>query len=717
MKKHLQYYLSSALNSYAVLFFSKNKILGALLFVVSMFNFNAGLTGLISVMASLIFVTALNFNKEDIKTGLYTFNSLLLGIGFGTFFSFNFTFWLWLSAASLLCVVLSVNLLSLLGKYSLPTLSIPFIITFWLVLIAANGYQGMGLVQKSSSLLFELNTGAPTNFAKLCGFFDNLKIPAYALLFFRSVSAVLFQNSVLAGLLISIGVFIHSRIGFSLLLVGFITACLVNHLTGTYPDGVSNYFLGANFMMVSCAIGGFFLIPSWRSYAWAIAVMPFAFLVLNGLSRLLAIYDLPVFSMPFCLITIGLLYFFMLRKNPGKLQLTTFQNYSPETNLYQFLNGQERLKDFQYFHLSLPFMGAWTVSQGYQGEITHKNDWQHALDFVLEDMDGKSYDLPGIKPKDYYCFNKPVLAAGDGIVQEVISHIDDNVIGQVNLEQNWGNTIVIKHAEHLYSKVSHLKKNSIKVSAGDKVKQGDIIALCGNSGRSPEPHLHFQVQATPYIGSKTLAYPFAYYASGNNTVLKSFAIPAEGETIQKAEINAYLKHAFYFQPGYINVVTDDQGNKETWEVFTDVFGSTYFYCRENQAIAYFVNNSNVFYFTRFYGDRKSMLFLFYQAAYKINYSAHQVNDCYAVDSENFRPSLWLQDLLAPFIIFIKNTYSNDIKPDNDGLTINVETKKQVFKHQTRISNAKIYLDSKGIIGMDFIYKNRTLKVKWETGLV
>lgn len=717
MKKHWPYYLSSALNSYAILFFSKNKILGAVLFVVSMFNFNAGLSGLIAVIASLILINNLGFYKEDVKSGLYSFNSLLLGIGFGTFFNFTFAFWFWLAAACLLCVMLSVNLTSFLGKYALPPLSIPFIITFWVVLIAANGYPGMGLVQKSSSLLFELNNSIPSHFTKLCYFFDHLKIPGYALLFFRSLSAVLFQNNVLAGILISIGVLIHSRIGFSLLIAGFITACLVNHFTGTYPDGISNYYLGANFMMASCAVGGFFLIPSWRSYGWAIVVVPFTFLVLNGLSRVLGIYNLPVCSMPFCLVTIGLLYFFILRKNPGKLQLTAFQNYSPETNLYQYLNGEERLKDFKFVNLSLPFMGAWTVSQGYDGKITHKGDWQHALDFVLKDIDDKSYELPGIKPEDYYCFNKPVLAAGDGIVEEVISHIDDNVIGQVNLQQNWGNTIVIKHTEYLYTKVSHLKKNSTKVKTGDIVKQGDIIGLCGNSGRSPEPHLHFQVQSTPYIGSKTLAYPFAYYASESNSILKSFQIPVEGETIQKPEINPYLKNAFHFQPGYICVVTGDNGKKETWEIFTDDFNTTYFYCRENQAVAYFVNNVSIFYFTRFYGDRTSILFLFYQAAYKIDYSAHKVEDHYALEIERFKSSLWFQDLLAPFLIFSRNNYSNILIPKNDGLSIQVEAKKQVFNHHHIFLNAEICLDSKGISEMKFGQNNKKLKVTWQTNLV
>lgn len=716
MKKQIQYYLNAALNSYAILFFSQNKILGAILLLVSLFNVNAGLSGLVCVVGSLILVCVLGFNKEDIKSGLYSFNSLLVGIGFGTFFNFGYAYWLWLAAACLLCVVLSVNLTAFLAKYALPTLSIPFIITFWVVLTAANGYSGMGLMQKSSSLIFELETGAASHFAKLFNFFDGVNMPAYLALFFRSVSAVLFQNSILAGLLISIGFFIHSRIGFSLLVIGFITACVINHLTGTYPEGISNYHLGANFMMVSCAIGGFFLIPSWRSYLWAVATIPFIFLILNGLSRILSVYNLPVFSMPFCLVTVGLLYFFMLRKNPGKLQLTALQNYSPETNLYQFLNRQERLKDFRYFNISLPFMGAWTVSQGYNGDITHKGNWNQALDFVLKDLDHRTYEFPGNKPEDYYCYNKPVLAAADGLVQEVVTHIDDNAIGQVNLNQNWGNTIVIKHADNLYTKVSHLKKNTAKVKPGDYVLKGDIIALCGNSGRSPEPHLHFQVQSTPYIGSKTLAYPIAYFVSQESGELKSFEIPAENDTVQSPDVNPYLKLAFNFQPGYFTRITDNKGNKETWEVFTDYFDFNYFYCHENAATAYFINNANVFYFTRFYGDKRSMLFLFHQSAYKINYSAHSADDIYAIDSESFKPNLWFQDLVAPFYNFTKRIYTNSFQLKGDGLVVKAKATNFTFGKRTSYLEAEFLVGNKGIIEADFCYKNKSIKLKWETDL-
>nr|WP_199157099.1 urea transporter [Pedobacter sp. ASV2] len=711
MRKQIQYYLNAALNSYAILFFSQNKIFGALLLLVSLFNLSAGIAGLICLVISLLVVSILGFDKEEIKTGIYSFNSILLGIGFGSFFNFNYAFWFWLISACLLCIVLSVNLTAWLRKYSLPALSIPFVFTFWIVLLAINGYAGMGMMQKSSYVVFELSTNGSTQIGKLAA---NINLPYYLALFFKSISAVLFQNNVLAGIIISIGFFIHSRIGFSLVLIGFVAACLINQLTGIYPEGISNYHLGANFMMASCAIGGFFLIPSFRSYLWAIVAIPFTFLLVNGLSRFMEVHYLPIFSLPFSLITIGLLYFFMLRKKPGKLQLTTVQNYSPETNLYQFLNQQKRFRDFQYLNLRLPFMGAWTVSQGYDGAITHKNEWGQALDFVIEDLDNKTYELPGMLPENYYCFNKPVLAAADGFVQEIVNHLDDNAIGQINLQQNWGNTIVIKHAEDLYTKVSHLKKDSAKVKVGDYVKQGDIIALCGNSGRSPEPHLHFQVQCTPYIGSKTLAYPIGYFVSAATNELKTFKVPENGEIVQSPDIDVNLKRAFNFQPGYVAKVIKNGGELETWEVFKDDLNCTYFFCHQTQAVAYFVNHNNLFYFTRFYGNTSSALFLFYQAAYKISYSKHGINDIFALNSEMFKPNLWIQDLAAPFLIFIKNTYSNSIISKNDGYVIQSAAVNEVFSNHKPVMDAEIFIADGNIIGFDIQFKSNQIKVKWET---
>ena len=41
---------------------------------------------------------------------------------------------------------------------------------------------------------------------------------------------------------------------------------------------------------------------------------------------------------------------------------------------------------------------------------------------------------------------------------------------------------------------AHFQQHSIKVTQGQKIKKGDLLGLCGNSGNSSEPHLHLHVQ-------------------------------------------------------------------------------------------------------------------------------------------------------------------------------------------------------------------------------
>jgi murein DD-endopeptidase MepM/ murein hydrolase activator NlpD len=58
-----------------------------------------------------------------------------------------------------------------------------------------------------------------------------------------------------------------------------------------------------------------------------------------------------------------------------------------------------------------------------------------------------------------------------------------------------GNVIVILHSRSRYfaTRYDHLKKNSIRVKPGQKVKRGQVIAAVGSAGHSTAPHLHFEV--------------------------------------------------------------------------------------------------------------------------------------------------------------------------------------------------------------------------------
>jgi murein DD-endopeptidase MepM/ murein hydrolase activator NlpD len=345
----------------------------------------------------------------------------------------------------------------------------------------------------------------------------------------------------------------------------------------------------------------------------------------------------------------------------GKLVLTPIQHYSPEVNLYQFKNGSERLKNEYYFKFNLPVIGEWAVTQGYDGNITHKDDWSKALDFMILDQQLKSFSGNGTALENFYSYNKPVLAAGDGYVQEIVDYIEDNPIGEINREQNWGNSIILYHSIGLFSKLSHLKKNSFIVKQGDYVKKGQVLAYCGNSGRSPEPHLHFQIQSAPYIGSKTLAYPISYFyqSDGKDIQYLTFSTPQEGSFVANININKLLHQAFAFQPGYS--IKYKEGNTiETWTVFTDAYNQTYISCKENNAVAYFVNNETVFYFTNFYGSKASILYQFYLSIFKVVLSYMPqviINDVLPLSMVQAPFVKLIQDFVAPFVQLIKPKYT------------------------------------------------------------
>jgi murein DD-endopeptidase MepM/ murein hydrolase activator NlpD len=61
--------------------------------------------------------------------------------------------------------------------------------------------------------------------------------------------------------------------------------------------------------------------------------------------------------------------------------------------------------------------------------------------------------------------------------------------------QNWGNAVRLRHAGGFTSWYFHIRLNGVLVNVGDTVQRGQPIATSGNTGRSTQAHLHFQVQA------------------------------------------------------------------------------------------------------------------------------------------------------------------------------------------------------------------------------
>ena len=112
-----------------------------------------------------------------------------------------------------------------------------------------------------------------------------------------------------------------------------------------------------------------------------------------------------------------------------------------------------------------------------------------AYDFISRKVKNEGKNL-----EDYESFGSEVIAPADGIISQVIDGSVDVPIGEADGFVLTGNMIVIDHKNGEWSVLAYLKQNSIKLKAGDKVKQGDLLGLCGNSGNTSEPHIHLHLQ-------------------------------------------------------------------------------------------------------------------------------------------------------------------------------------------------------------------------------
>jgi len=723
--KKLKYHLHNAwhciINSYGQVFFSKSPVFAIILFIVTFFDLYAGLAGLLAVILSNSVASLLGLSRFKIREGAYGFNSLLVGLGVGIYYQPGVEFYIILLLISVITLFFTVTMEGVLGKYGLPYLSIPFLIGIWTIIIATKSYSALNISERGVYNLNDMYAIGGLTMVKLYEWFNNLAVPESLRIYFKSLSAILFQYHMFAGILIAVGLIYYSRIAFLLSLIGFYTAYYFYLFIGANLNELAYSYIGFNYILTAIAIGGFFIVPSRRSVLWVIFLTPLIAIILSSTAYIFSYFQLSVFSLPFNIIVIMFLYVLKFReKDLSKLALVTIQQFSPEKHVYNYNNYMDRFGNLPWIAMKLPFWGEWKITQAHSGQFTHKDNWKHAWDFEIVDDEDKVYGNTGNKPEEYYCYNKPVIATADGTVEAVKNDVEDNPIGDVDMKNNWGNSVVIKHAEKLYSQVSHLKKDSIKVEKGQTIKQGELIGYCGNSGRSPVPHVHFQFQSTPDIGSKTISYPVSSYIvrDNDNFEFKISGIPKKDQLVSNLTTNEIIKKAFHFVPGEkIRFETQMEGETflHEWLIEADIYNNLYFVCQSTGAKAWFRQSGDVFYFTQYTGKPNTLLFFFYLSSFKVVsafYKNMQLKDNYPLTVYPNKMWLFLQDICIPFFRFLKAEFTLNYKSLEKGKAERIVLESSsAFGRRKRVNDTfrfLIRLTPKGIEKLEINHLGKTL---------
>lgn len=136
-------------------------------------------------------------------------------------------------------------------------------------------------------------------------------------------------------------------------------------------------------------------------------------------------------------------------------------------------------------------------ANGYQGSFSGTLSWPVSTSSSYWNLITSGYgrrDQPtsgastNHKALDIGISYKPVYAPADGYVV------------MAGWASGYGNFIMIKHSNSLYTCYGHLSQ--YKVSAGQTVKRGQQIAVSGNTGVSTGPHLHFEVRTSSSYSSR-----------------------------------------------------------------------------------------------------------------------------------------------------------------------------------------------------------------------
>jgi hypothetical protein len=204
--------------------------------------------------------------------------------------------------------------------------------------------------------------------------------------------------------------------------------------------------------------------------------------------------------------------------------------------------GYEMIDAREPIIVEFPLRGEWlspnTPGTKIPSHGTNQLGERFAYDFIQVDWDRTGwpayrvsllqYLLVGVPLNEYYCWGQEVHALCDGLIVQAEDGYEErartNLLSDMSnayknahnfdpkkddVQSVAGNYVIMKIDDNVYAAFAHLQTGSIRVSADQSVKKGDVIGKVGHSGNSFGPHLHFQLMDSSDI-TKATGLPCAF---------------------------------------------------------------------------------------------------------------------------------------------------------------------------------------------------------------
>jgi urea transporter len=653
---------------YSILFFSGSGRLGWWLLAISMLSPDLGLPAVAGAGAAGALGWWLGYDRTQIRSGFLLFNPLLVCFTLAYLnrcyhFSPGSYALLWV-ASVIGSLFLSVGMQHWVGTHfgtsahSLPAVAAAYVLYF---------------------LGFSLYGAPIAPYATREAWLELPWLPPFCQVVFQAFGAMLFQPHTIAGILVFAGLAITSPLS-TFVAVSALAAGIGAMAQLGFPAGPEYItWCGFNFLLCGIALGTGYFITSGASLLLAVSGAAICALLSVALAAALRYFSLPASALPYNLVVLGLVYPLRLRWFPGALHPSPTPGKAPDFAARHALIDARRFPHLKTPALFLPCEGRRIITQAFDSAITHRGPWQFALDFEAGQQ-GATHTGSGGELSDYFVFGAPVLAPCSGLVASVLNDVPDNQPGQNNPDANWGNYILIYSDAGYYVILAHLQQGSTMVVPGQRVYRGILLAHCGNSGRSPIPHLHVHVQDTAFLGAATRPFCIKHYietsAGSGQSIFHTSGFPAEQTQVRPASSGAALSAALCdWLPGeYRYQLTGENGKswEETLALDFDEAGRYRMRSRRYGGKLTAFLSEGVFFTTNLEGNDRSLLAYFSAGLARVPcISEPGVIWQDYVSTVPFLPpaARWLGNFAEPFFGPFLLPYTYSMETDDAGFTI------------------------------------------------
>lgn len=236
------------------------------LFLVGIFfgGVSMGIAAVIATVSGTFTAKSLGYDQDEIEQGLYGFSAALVGVALLLFLKPVAIVWLLVFIGSAIATVIQHFFI----RRQIPVFTLPFVLVTWAILLVAHYVCPSVLNQTTSS---------PTGFDL-----------AFAL---RGYGQVIFQGSVVAGVIFFAAVFISSPVAALYGLFAAVFAGLLSMAAGAPPEDVALGLFSYNAVLCAIAFAGKKLIDG----LWALIAVTFSI----AISLAMAHYRLVQLTFPF----------------------------------------------------------------------------------------------------------------------------------------------------------------------------------------------------------------------------------------------------------------------------------------------------------------------------------------------------------------------------------------------------------------------------------